>query len=194
MDINIMSFFKNNYKITLYLSGILIIVGALAYMRHEDNNAVDVSLSAGNRPINVSQPLKSYDSLADFYKTKTQHYLTRSRVSSQLNYEKAEENAKNISLNHLLAEPATAIFRNYQLEGSIVQKVQTNSRPVDYITVITKAGLVRIYFYSDLPYEEKGAKVRVTGIVLGRPLSNPNDMVSFVSTDRHVERLDKIGK
>lgn len=131
--------------------------------------------------VDVRPASDSWDRLSRLYNSKTGDTLTQKSINERIkdkNYLSLED---EVPINDMLANPDRILFRRYTFSGVIVSKVRMVDSNVDYALIRTKLGTARVYYFSDLPYQDVGTKVIVTGIVLGRPYEKQGDLVSVVS-------------
>jgi len=131
--------------------------------------------------VDVHSAYSSWQSLSKMYKNKTGSELDNKSLDERLkdsNYISVED---EVSVNNMLANPDRVLFRKYTFDGIIVSKIRIVNSNVDYALVKTDSGTIRVYYFSDLPYQDVDAPVSVTGIVLGRPYDKEGDIVSFIS-------------
>ena len=131
--------------------------------------------------VDVRVASDSWGSLSRLYNNKTGSTLNQKEVEERIsdkNYTSLED---EVPINDMLANPDRVLFRKYTFKGTIVSKVRMINNSVDYALIRTPSGTIRVYYFSDLPYQDIGTKVNVTGIVLGRPYDKQGDIVSFVS-------------
>lgn len=115
------------------------------------------------------------------YKYKTGSALTSENVSKHIDRDEAVENALEFNPFEITKNPDILTYSNYAIDGYIVSKVRTGKNGQDYIVLATKAGNVRVYYFGQLPSQNREVKVTIYGILLGKPVDNGDKYVSMVS-------------
>lgn len=131
--------------------------------------------------VDVHSAYTSWQSLSKMYKNKTGSELDNKSLDQRLRNSNYVSVENEVSVNSMLANPDRVLFRKYTFDGIIASKIRIVNSNVDYALIKTESGTIRVYYFSDLPYQDIGSPVTVTGIVLGRPYDKEGDIVSFIS-------------
>lgn len=157
-----------------------LMVFAIGYFQNRDSYGYEFSDNKRVR-VDVRTASDSWSSLSGLYNSKTGASLTQKEVEQKISDKDYTSLDAEVPLNSMLANPDRVLFRKYKLSGIIVSKVRMLNSNVDYALVKTPYGTVRVYYFSDLPYQDINTRVTVVGIVLGRPYNKQGDIVSLVS-------------
>lgn len=144
--------------------------------------------------VDVRTASDSWNSLSQLYSRKTGSTLTQKSIEERINDKNYVSLEDEVPLNDMLANPDRVLFRKYTFSGTILSKVRMVNSGVDYSLIKTPSGTIRVYYFSDLPYQDTNTKVVVTGIVLGRPYGKQGDLVSAVSESYYTKTDPGTGK
>lgn len=174
----IKKFIRDNAFILVIITAM---IGFVLWRNHTAYTGVDTG-SKSRTEVNTRNAISTWNSLSEYYKTKTGTSLTYKETERRLEDPTDRPLTDVVTLNSLLNNPDKALLRKYQVSGTITSKVKISNSPVDYLMLSTSKGYVRVYYFFDLPYEDNGTNIIVTGIVLGKPDDKRGDVASFVST------------
>lgn len=174
----IKKFIRDNAFILVIITAM---IGFVLWRNHTTYTGVDTG-SKDRTEVNTRNALSTWDELSGYYKIKTGTSLTYKETERRLEDPSDKPLTDVVTLNSLLNNPDKALLRKYQVSGMITSKVRVSNSPVDYVTLSTRKGYVRVYYFFDLPYEDNGDNITITGIVLGKPDDKRGDITSFVST------------
>lgn len=183
--------FLKNHLVTLVMAAAMIV--ALGYLQTRDSYGYEFTSNRRVR-VDVRPASDSWKRLSQLYSHKTGSTLTQKSIEERIKDKNDVSLEDEVPINDMLANPDRILFRKYTFSGTIISKVRIVDRGIDYALIRTPSGTIRVYYFSDLPYQDMNTKVVVTGIVLGRPYEKQGDLVSFVSESYYTKTAPGIGK
>lgn len=183
--------FLKKHLVTLIMA--IVMIFAIGYFQTRNSYGYEFTSNRRVR-VDVRTASDSWDSLSQLYSRKTGSTLTQKSIEERINDKNYISLEDEVPLNDMLANPDRVLFRKYTFSGTILSKVRMVNSGVDYSLIRTPSGTIRVYYFSDLPYQDVNTKVVVTGIVLGRPYGKQGDLVSAVSESYYTKTDPGTGK